>query len=184
MGTTENMPTNNPDVVLVQPDIERDAALGVKWLEGELGRATLTSMGVPDKDNKPTTLEDERERVRGFIEGQDQLNWMIEYQGRIVGSVWADLQQVGNVPAPAIHIMIGDPDVRGRGIGFAATSKVTEHLEELGFKDFYSRYLTKNSGASGLLESLGFAKLEEPYTDDDGLEWQNAVKANHEVEKE
>jgi RimJ/RimL family protein N-acetyltransferase len=184
MSTTESLQTNNPDVSLVEPDIERDAALGVQWLEGELGRATLTSMGVAEKDNKPTTLENERERVRDFIEGQDQLNWMIEYKGKIVGSVWADLKQVGNVPAPAIHIMIGDPDVRGKGVGFAATSKVTEHLEDQGFKNVYSRHLTKNNGASGLLRSLGFTELSEPYTDEDGLEWQNVVKVTHEAEKE
>jgi len=70
---TTPLETNSPDVQLVVPDIERDAALGVEWLEGELGRATLTSMGVADKDNKPTTLEYERERIRDFIERDDQL---------------------------------------------------------------------------------------------------------------
>lgn len=179
MSTTKTLHTINPDVLLVEPNIERDAILGVQWLEGKLGRATLTSMGVADKDNKPTTLEYERERVRGFIDGQDQLNWMIEYRGKIVGSVWADLKQVGTVPAPAIHIMIGDPKARGKGIGFAATSKVTEHLEDLGFKSIYSRHLTKNNGASGLLQSLGFTKLGNPYTDDDGLEWQNENKGSY-----
>lgn len=176
MSTSENLQTNNPDVLLVEPDIERDAALGVQWLEGKLGRATLASMGVADKDNKSTTIEHERERVRDFIERQDQLNWMIEYQGNVVGSVWADLEQVGNVPAPAIHIMIGDPDVRGKGVGYAATSKVTEYLENQGFKSIYSRHLIKNSGASGLLQSLGFTNFGEPYDDDDGLEWQNVKK--------
>ncbi len=184
MSATENLQTNNPDVTLIEPDIERDAALGVQWLEGELGRATLTSMGVADKDNKPTTIEYERERVRDFIERQDQLNWMIECQGKVVGSVWVDLEQVGNVPAPAIHIMIGDPDVRGKGIGFAATSKVTEHLESRGFESIYSRHLTKNNGASGLLQSLGFTKFGEPYTDDDGLEWQNVVKGSKDEKAE
>lgn len=179
MSTTEHLQTNNPDVLLVEPDVERDAALGVQWLGGELGRATLTSMGVADKDNKPTTLEYERQRVKDFIEKEDQLNWMIQYQGRVVGSVWADLQQVGNVQAPAIHIMIGDPVVRGKGVGFAATSKVTEHLEGLGFETIYSRHLTKNNGASGLLQSLGFTNLGEPYTDEDGLEWQNVLKVSN-----
>lgn len=184
MSIAESMQTSNPDVSLVQPEIERDAALGVQWLQGNLGRNTLSLMGVSDKDNRPTSLEYERQRVKDFIEKEDQLNWMVEYQGRVVGSVWADLQQVGNVPAPAIHIMIGDPDVRGKGVGFAATSKVTEHLEGQGFKSVYSRHLTKNSGASGLLQSLGFTNFGEPYTDDDGLEWQNVVKGNPDDETE
>ncbi|HCZ28323.1 TPA: hypothetical protein DHU97_01110, partial [Candidatus Saccharibacteria bacterium] len=68
MSTTENLQTDNPDVFLVEPNIERDAALGVQWLEGELGRATLTSMGVADQDNEPTTMEQERKRVKDFIE--------------------------------------------------------------------------------------------------------------------
>lgn len=122
------------------------------------------------------TIQLERERVRDFIERQDQLNWMIEYQGKVVGSVWADLEQVGNVPAPAIHIMIGDPDVRGMGVGYAATSKVAENLENRGFESIYSRHLTKNNGACGLLHSLGFTKFGEPYTDDGGLEWQNVKR--------
>ena len=175
MSTTESLQTHSPDVLLVAPNIERDAALGVQWTKGAMGRATLTSMGVAEKDNKPTTLEDERKRVKSFIEGKDQLNWMIDYQGKVVGSVWADLEQVGNVPAPAIHIMIGDLNARGKGIGFAATSRVTEYLEGKGFKDVYSRHLTKNNSASGLLQSLGFMKLGDPYADCDGLEWQNVI---------
>jgi len=176
MSTTENLPTKNPDVLLVKPEIDRDAQLGVEWLEGELGRATLSSMGVADADNKPTTLQYERERVKNFIEGQNQLNWMIQYQGRVVGAVWADLLQAGNLPSPSIHIMIGDADVRGRGVGFAATSKVAEYLEDLGHKTIYSRHLTKNSGAAGLLKSLGFTNLDTTYLDDNGLEWQNVKK--------
>lgn len=179
MSTTENLQTDNPDVFLVEPNIERDAALGVQWLDGELGRATLTSMGVADQDNDPTTMEQERERVKDFIERQDQFNWMIEYQSKVVGSVWVDLEQVGNVPAPAIHIMIGDPEVRGKGVGFAASSKVIDHLQSLGFENIYSRHLTKNDGASTLLQSLGFTNLGASYSDDDGLEWQNLVRASH-----
>ena len=179
---TTPLETNSPDVQLVVPDIERDAALGVEWLEGELGRATLTSMGVADKDNKPTTLEYERERIRDFIERDDQLNWMINYQGKVVGSIWVDLEQVGSVPAPAIHIMIGNPEMRGKGVGYAVTSKVIEYLQnERNAKNIYSRHLTKNSGASNLLDSLGFEKLGEPYTDEDGLEFQNVIRKESET---
>jgi RimJ/RimL family protein N-acetyltransferase len=178
MSVAETLQTDNPDVALVEPNIERDAPLSVGWLEGKLGRATLASMGVADKDNKPTTPEEERERIKDFIERQDQYNWMIEYQGRVVGSVWVDLQQVDTVPAPAVHIMIGDPDTRGKGIGRAAIGRAIEYLESLGSKSIYSRHLTKNNGASGLLQSLGFADLDSPYTDDGGLEWQNVVRTD------
>lgn len=169
--------TDNPDIQLVVPDIERDATLSVKWLQGELGRATLTSMGVADKDNKPTTLDRERERIREFIKRDDQLNWMIEHQGKVVGSIWVDLVQAENLPAPAIHIMIGNPEMRGKGVGYAATSKVIEHLlHERKAKNIYSRHLTKNNVASNLLGSLGFEKLGEPYTDENDLEFQNMIR--------
>lgn len=173
--------TSNPDIRLIEPDIERDAALGVEWLQGELGRTTLSSMGVAEKDNKPTDIECERERVKDFIEQDDQLNWMIDYQGKVVGSIWVDLEQVGSVPAPAIHIMIGDPEMRGKGIGYTVTSKVIEYLQkERNAGNIYSRHLTKNSGASNLLGSLGFEKLGEPYTDQDGLVFQNLVRKESE----
>lgn len=37
--------TNNPHLKLIEPDIERDAANGIKWLEGDMGRTTLRLMG-------------------------------------------------------------------------------------------------------------------------------------------
>ncbi len=165
--------TSNPVVELVEPDVERDAALGVEWLHGELGHNTLSLMGVPDYDNKPTTLEAERERVKGFIENKDQLNWMIQYDGKVVGSVWADVVEHEGLPAPSVHIMIGDPDMRGRGVGLAAMGSVLEFLESQGNKTIYSRHLTENERAKALLESFGFEDAGDTYTDNDGLEWQN-----------
>ena len=159
--------------MLVEPDIERDAQLGVEWLSGDLGRQTLRSMGVTDEHNQPTTLEQERERVRDFIEGTDQLNWMIEYDGRVVGSVWVDLTNAEYVPVPSIHIMIGDPSVRGKGVGFASTRAVVDHLRAQGNKTIYSRHLAHNQPAAKLLGDLGFVPLDEAYSDADGLNWQN-----------
>ena len=132
-------------------------------------------MGVPDKNNTPTTLEVEKERVRDFIEGEDQLNWMIAYDGKIVGSVWVDLQQKERVPAPSVHIMIGDPSMRGKGIGYASISSVIQYLKSQGHETIYSRHLTKNTGAQSLLASLGFEPDGSAYTDQDNLEWQNVA---------
>lgn len=169
--------TSNPDVRLVAPDVERDASLSMHWLHGSLGHATLASMGVAEKDNKPTTLELERERVKRFIDRPDQLNWMIECGHMVVGSVWVDLEQVGTVPPPAMHIMIGDPNMRGKGIGPAALTAVIEYFEQQGYEQVYSRHLTKNVPIQRVLRSMGFRKLGQSYTDEDGLEWQNIVKA-------
>ena len=173
-----HLETSNSSIELIEPEVERDAMLGVEWLYGELGHNTLTLMGVPDTDNKPTTLEAERERVKGFIERDDQLNWMIQYEGKVVGSVWVDLIEKEKLPSPSVHIMISDPNMRGKGVGFASISAVLEYLESQGNHIIYSRHLTKNERAKALLESLGFHNLGDKYKDDDGLEWQKVERVN------
>lgn len=170
---TVHLVTTNPAVELIEPNVERDAVLGVAWLEGELGRSTLTLMGVADKDNKPTSLGAEQERVKGFIERPDQLNWMIQHEDKVVGTVWVDLVDSEELPAPSVHIMIGDPAMHGKGVGSASIQAVLKHLTQKGHQTIYSRHLTKNNGAQKLLESLGFQPLGGTYADKDGLEWQN-----------
>lgn len=164
-----------PHVRLVEPVVERDAPLGVRWLSGEPGRRTLAMMGVPDKDNRPSTLEKERQRVRGFVENEKQLNWMIELDGAVVGSVWVDLVASKEVPAPAAHIMIGDPAARGKGVGRAAMGLVIAYVKQRGYRAVYSRRLVKNKAVARLFEGLGFTLDGAPYIDADGLEWQNLV---------
>lgn len=169
--------TDDPNVRLVEPDIERDAELGVGWLEGDIGRNTLRLMGIPDNDNNPTTIEQEQQRVAGFIERPDQLNWMIEYEGRVVGSIWVDLEQKDSVASPSIHIMIGDPNVRGKGLGYSSANRIIQFLQEQGNTTVYSRHLLENVGSEKLLERLEFKKNGVPYTDVDGLRWQNVEKS-------
>lgn len=138
-----------------------------------MGRETLRLMGVADKDNTPTTLEQEKARVQSFIDRKDQLNWMIELEGQVVGAVWADLQQNGSLPAPGVHIMIGDPAVRGRGVGFATFAVVIDHLKSLGYSQVFTRHLSSNTTAEILATKNGFENIGEAYTDEDGLIWQN-----------
>jgi RimJ/RimL family protein N-acetyltransferase len=182
MKTTE-LHTNNPDIHLIEPDVERDAALGVQWFEGKLGRNTLSLMGVSDADNKPTSLEQEKERVKDFIENDSQLNWMISYEDKVVGSIWVDLKPSEYLQSPSVHIMIGNPEARGKGIGLSTTAAVVEHLQKQGYTQVYSRYITNNEGSKNLLAKLGFHELGTPYTDEDNLEFQNVVKEK-EVMKE
>jgi ribosomal protein S18 acetylase RimI-like enzyme len=167
--------TADPDIHLIEPDIERDAQLGVAWLNGQVGRKTLELMGVPDKDNKPSSLENERGRVRDFIDREDQLNWMIEANNNVVGSIWVNLESTNEVPGPAVHIMIGNPEARGRGIGDTVTKAVINYLREQGNSKIYSRRLISNDNAAKLLSQNGFVELDSPYTDRDGLTWQNVV---------
>lgn len=162
-------------VNLVEPNVERDAPLGVKWVNGEFGEETLLSMGnSPDElvNIHPTTLEAEEKRVKGFIERDDQLNWMIEFEDNVVGTIWVELKKKGNLPAPSPHIMIGDPEARGHGIGTAATAQVIEYLRTNGEQNVYTRHLVTNTVVEDLLRRAGFTNYGEVYTDD-GLRWQN-----------
>lgn len=167
--------TDNPRVKLVYPDIERDAPLGVIWLEGETGRHTLKLMGVADADNKPTDIVRERERVGNFIHGPNQLNWMIEFDGQVVGYIWVDLTPNKYLNSPSVHIMIGDPHARGAGIGSVSVKAVIDYLSQAGHKKIYSRYLLINTGSSKLLHGMGFQQDGPPYKDADNLEFQNVV---------
>jgi RimJ/RimL family protein N-acetyltransferase len=169
--------TTDSSIRLIAPDVQRDSELGVQWLNGELGRATMQLMGNSDDEIEtilPTTTELEAERVKDFLVRTDQLNWMIEYNGSVVGSVWVDLKASGYLPSPSVHIMIGDPTVRGQGVGSAAIGAVIQHLQERGFKVIYSRHLLSNKGSSRLLRQKGFIDLGEPYNSDT-LEFQNVV---------
>jgi RimJ/RimL family protein N-acetyltransferase len=174
---TRDLPTVLSNVQLVAPNVARDTPLSVAWLEGDHGRETLRLMGVLPQDNKPSTFAAERQRVSDFLEQPDQLNWMIEVDGKVGGAVWVDLTAKPELPAPSIHIMIGDMALRGRGIGSAALEAVVNYMDKArGVPAIYSRYIADNSGSAALLEKLHFTLLGPLYTDTGGLQWQNVVR--------
>lgn len=159
---------------LVAPDVERDAPISLKWLEGSSGRETLRLMGSSDKQNKPSTLENEKKRVRDFIKSPDQLTWMLQLNDQIIGSIWISLKDTQHLPAPSIHIMVGNPESRGQGVGTYASEAVIDHLmNNTSYDCLYSRYLAENQPAANLLLGLGFERHGELYVDKDGLSWQN-----------
>jgi RimJ/RimL family protein N-acetyltransferase len=165
--------TPDPNVRLVKPEVERDAQLGVDWLKGANGRQLLKLMGVATKDNKESTLEDEIARIRGFLMKKDQINWMISLEGKIIGSVWADLDATEYIGAPAVSIMLGDPESRGQGIGKVAAGSVVNFLTASDYPRVYGRYLVDNKASRAMLTGLRFVLDGLPYSDEDGLEWQN-----------
>lgn len=95
--------TDSGAVRLIKPSVERDAPLGVQWLEGDVGRETLRLMGVNKGNNQPSNIYKERERVSDFLERSDQLNWMIESNGVVVGSIWVDLKATEYLEAPSSY---------------------------------------------------------------------------------
>lgn len=167
--------TSNPDVLLIEPNLERDAPLGVEWINCSEGYKTLQLMGVTEKDNKPTTLEHEQRRVQDFIANPNQLNWMISLDSKVVGCVWADIYDTEYLKSPSVHIMIGDTSTRGKGAGTATIGTVLEYLKQQGYKKVYSRYLIINNGSKKLLTKMGFYNDGSSYEDSDRLVWQNVI---------
>jgi RimJ/RimL family protein N-acetyltransferase len=168
--------TKMPGLTLVRPDVDRDPAEAVRWLTGDVGRCTLRLMGNTEEHTGPTTLETERERVQRFLDSTQQLTWALSLHGRSVGVIWVDLVPTDHVLAPAVHIMIGDPNARGHGVGRAALAAVIDHISEIDkYATLYSSHLTSNRLVINLLRSAGFRNLDDPYSDSDGLRWQNVV---------
>lgn len=170
------MKSNRSDVQLVAPDIKRDPPFAYGWFNQPGGRATLLSMGNAESEIEPTTLTGEIETIQEFLflekEGQ-QITRMIICSGKTIGAVWIELFDNHGVKPPSIHILIGDPDYRGRGIGSSVMQSAIDYVKnQLRFPAAYSRHLTSNVAVIKLNESLGFVKDGVPYTDDNGLEWQ------------
>lgn len=169
--------TTNPNISLVTPQPERDAPFAVEWFTSKLGKETLLLMGNAENEISPSTLESERKIMEEFLtleqEGK-QLTWMIRDRDITIGAVWIELVDLPEVKAPAVHIMIGDPAYRGRGVGRAVIGEMMAYLKtELGAEDVYSRHLASNQGAAKLLSQFGFAPDDETYVDVNGLIWQN-----------
>jgi RimJ/RimL family protein N-acetyltransferase len=168
-----DLPTQAPSIRLVKPDVDRDADLGVQWLAGDPGRETLRLMGVPDQDNQASSLELESARVQDFLDGPDQYNWMIQFNGDVVGAVWADLKPTDYIGAPAVSIMIGDPAARGKGVGQPAIEAVVALLSTKGAATIFARHLVGNTASARVLAKSGFRPLGQAYSDNDHLQWQN-----------
>jgi len=171
----KELKTSDPKLRLVKPDLARDPKISVNWLKGNEGRNTLSQMGVPEKDITEPTLRGEISRVKDFIEKPSQLNWMIKFDNQIIGSIWVDIVEKYRTKPPSIHMMIGAPKFRRKGIGLIVMKTVLEYLVLQGYSKVYSRYLEENGGSAKLSKNLGFRKLGKTYVDNDELVWQNII---------
>jgi RimJ/RimL family protein N-acetyltransferase len=162
-------------VRLIEPNVERDVELSVKWLSWASGRESLSMLNTKS-DGKPS-VDLETERIEGFINRQDQINWMIEHNGEVVGAIWVDLKPSEVIEAPIACLMIGEKESRGKGVGTIATQAVVDWLKGQGEKVVYSqRVLLKNERSLQMLAKLGFEKFGEPFRDDNGELCQNFKK--------
>jgi RimJ/RimL family protein N-acetyltransferase len=165
------------DLTLIHPDPDRDAPFALSWFVSSHGKETLILMGNPEHKISVHTLEGEADIVREFLElekANKQQTWMIRYDNKTIGAVWIELDDTKYVKSPALHIMIGDKEYRGKGFGGIIMREMFNYIENvLKAETLYSRHLVSNKGIAHLTESLGFTKDGAPYRDIDGLEFQN-----------
>lgn len=175
------MYTNDPTISLLPPDIDRDMPFALSWFQRPEGHATLLSMGNAEHEIEPSTIESETAILREFIEleeQQKQITRMIIVDHMTIGVVWIELQENHSVQPPSIHIMIGNPDYRGKGIGKSVMQAAIDYIRNtLHLNTIYSRHLANNTAVANLNQSLGFEKVGSPYTDSNGLVWQS-IKMN------
>jgi RimJ/RimL family protein N-acetyltransferase len=161
----------------VKPDPERDAPFAVGWFASPHGKETLLKMGNPESSIKESTLEGEKETLAKFLQLEQenkQLTWMIRADGKTIGAVWVEQEPTEHLAAPAVHLMIGDANYRGYGIGTAVIREMIEYAgSNLQAQTLFSRYLADNHAIAEVLRSLGFIHDGDIYMDDNGLEWQN-----------
>ena len=134
-------------------------------------------MGNAESEIQESTLEGEGATIREFLELEKtgkQITRMIINDNRTIGAVWIELFENHGIKPPSLHIMIGNPEYRGKGIGrFVMQTAINYIRDNLQYKTIYTRHLASNIPVSKLNESLGFEKDGVPYTDDNGLVWQN-----------
>lgn len=165
------------DIQLLHPDVERDAAFALSWFTRPEGKDTLLSMGNAESEIETPTLEGQCAIMREFLDlekNNQQITRAISIANKTIGFVWVELIENHGVMPPSVHIMIGDPEYRGKGLGKAAMQAAIEYVrDELKYRTIYSRHLVSNDAIAHLTKSLGFENDGMPYTDDNGLVWQN-----------
>lgn len=171
------MKTDREDIQLLPPEVERDAPFALGWFSRPEGKQTLLNMGNAEREIKPSTLESEKAILQEFIDlekADKQITRMIVADDHTIGAVWIELFENHGLKAPSVHIIIGNPDYRGRGIGQAALQAAINYTTNILKQSvIYSRHLVSNQIIASLNHKLGFTPDGSPYTDNNGLVWQN-----------
>ncbi len=171
------MKSNRDDVQLIVPDVERDAVFALGWFDRPEGKQTLLSMGNAEHEISAPTIDGEKETIRQFIqlESDDkQITRMISVDNKTIGAVWVELYHNHSVQPPSVHIIIGNPEYRGKGIGASVMKSAIDYANKvLGYQTIYSRHLVSNQAIVAVNNTLGFENDGVSYTDENGLTWQN-----------
>ncbi len=171
------MKTDREDIQLLTPNIERDAPFALDWFSRSEGRQTLLSMGNAENEIVAPTLDGEKATIQEFLDlekDNKQITRMIIVDDITIGAVWIELFENHGVKAPSVHIIIGNPEYRGRGIGTSAMKAAIKYVVEvLGAAVVYSRHLSTNMNIVAVNKKLGFKADGNIYADENGLVWQD-----------
>jgi RimJ/RimL family protein N-acetyltransferase len=168
--------TTITELLLSKPDPDRDASFAFTWFNSVSGRDTLLKMGNAPGEILIPTIEAETATIKEFLTLEDegkQKTWMLRLGEITIGAAWIDLVQNHGVKAPSVHLMIGDPAYREKGIGTATMHAMIAYLHDRGERVVYTRHLVSNEAVTSLTRSLGFLDDGNAYTDENGLIWQN-----------
>lgn len=174
-----SLQTSLVDLIMVDPNPQLHAPATLSWFESEHGRETLLLMGNAEHEIGQPTLEGEKQILSEFIDLKNdnkQITWMLEFNHRIIGVAWIELIENHNVQPPSVHLMIGNKDYRGIGIGKATMSTLIQYIKQnIKTSTIYSRHLKSNVVVANMNKKLGFINDGDSYVDDNGLEWQNTA---------
>lgn len=173
--------TSLPNLRLIEPNPLRDAPITLSWFESSYGKETLLLMGNAEHEIGVPSLESEIQTLEEFIDLKEknvQLTWMIQTENKLVGVAWIELVANHSVQPPSVHLMIGDKEYRGKGIGKATMLALIDYIKTyIETNTIYSRHLKHNVVATSMNRTLGFIDDGSSYIDKNQLEWQNVKLA-------
>jgi RimJ/RimL family protein N-acetyltransferase len=160
---------------LITPDV-RYAPDSLRWLsDPEVGRY----MGADFSD---LSLAGEDKRLRDIIANTDAYDWMIEWEGRVIGNLSLNsiAEQSGKYGcrAASMAILIGDKSYWGKGIARSANMLVIDWaFRDAGFDEIHARIREENAASAKSFVSLGFepAETEREQVNGTDVVWNHFV---------
>lgn len=112
-------------------------------------------------DFSHVSLDGEKERLEEIINNTDGYNWLIEFDGKVIGNVnISSLEETTKefgVKAGSLNFIIGDKKLWGKGITTLAVKHILAWaFERNSFKIIKSRVIPQNKGSIAVLLKSGF----------------------------